>query len=1040
MIRRFLKMVLFCFTVSSGVYSQQMLPGIPVIQHFTPDMYNAKADNYCFVQDRRGFMYVANGAGVLEFDGVRWRLISMANRSAAKWLTLDEDGTIYVCGQGEFGKLQADSTGTLIYKTLMSQKTHPELNIQDFWEAAATSDGVFFRSYRHLVRYKNDQIKVWTVEGNGFDLIAAVRDTLYTRIKDFSLVRIVGDSLIPVPGGTYFEKIKINAFLPFENGGILIASRYDGLYLYDGKKTEPFKTTADAYFKKYLIYDARRTTDGHYVFATLQGGVVFMDRHLNVTMILDESNGLPANGVNSVYIDRDETVWLGHGFHGMSRVENLSPLLLLGPSMGLKGRITRMVRHRGSLYVMTNRGIYKLIELGEQFRFEMLHSSAPFYFDMTIVSGDLFAATGSGILKIVDNSARSVSTLYTGAIHAAAWDSTMLFAGMPAGIAIYHHSENGSWSRFPDLPEVKAVVRSFVSGRQGVLWYGTDFEGVGRLRFSQGRFVQDTLEKFGTENGLPEGQIIVWSTGNEPIFLAYNGFYSFDDKNRNFVKLSDSLTEVYKSKSEFWISLNPGRWAVNPMTKNMMLEKPGIYRIWGLSKIKEYVYWRDADRTEWYGGDYLLVRHSGSGEMRIPALPAAYIRLATFGPSVLFGGERTTRTGELITLPESSDLIRIEYTSPIFELSPEFQFRLGGFDEKWSDWSRTASKEYIHLPAGSYRFEMRARDIYGRVTEPDIFEFVIAPHWYLSTWAMLLYALIAVAAIYLLVRFRVHWLKRKNRELEETVAQRTAELRNKELQLVQSEKMAAVGQMVAGVMHEINNPLTLIIPNLEYIQTRLDAFIKKVSRSAPPLNSDLGIEEFQRDLGAAFNSTVVGSQRIRDVVINLKNLTGQGFNTVMDTQIGLHLAGIIELFFRQHNDVSFISDFNDSTAVRIHILEFNQCIMGILNNAVQAIQDAESVQLIEKQKGCIYVSTEDTADKSVRITIRDNGIGIDPKVMSHIFEPFFTTRIVGMGKGLGLSEAYAVIRKLKGDIEVKSEFHKGTSVVIILPAAESSQR
>jgi two-component system NtrC family sensor kinase len=233
--------------------------------------------------------------------------------------------------------------------------------------------------------------------------------------------------------------------------------------------------------------------------------------------------------------------------------------------------------------------------------------------------------------------------------------------------------------------------------------------------------------------------------------------------------------------------------------------------------------------------------------------------------------------------------------------------------------------------------------------------------------------------------------------------------------------------------------LTFIIPNLEYIQAQMKKFFKDLRKQAAAEEFASILDEFDQDINVALKSSVSGSHRIREIVVSLNKLTGQGFNTVMDTQIGHHLTGIVELFFSQNEAVAFITEFKDSAAVQIHILEFNQCLIGILNNAVQAIQDAENAQLIGKNEGRVFISTEDIADKQVRIIIRDNGIGIDPKVISHIFEPFFTTRTVGMGKGLGLSEAYAVIRKLKGHIEVQSELRKGTSVIITLPVVESSR-
>lgn len=114
--------------------------------------------------------------------------------------------------------------------------------------------------------------------------------------------------------------------------------------------------------------------------------------------------------------------------------------------------------------------------------------------------------------------------------------------------------------------------------------------------------------------------------------------------------------------------------------------------------------------------------------------------------------------------------------------------------------------------------------------------------------------------------------------------------------------------------------------------------------------------------------------------------------------------------------------------------ELNQCFRDILVNAVQAIRDAERKDILEKGKGKITLITENIKPKDViRVTIRDNGVGIPEENINKVFDPFFTTREVGAGKGLGLSEAYGIVQKHNGEIEIKSKEKEGTEIVITLP-------
>ena len=131
-----------------------------------------------------------------------------------------------------------------------------------------------------------------------------------------------------------------------------------------------------------------------------------------------------------------------------------------------------------------------------------------------------------------------------------------------------------------------------------------------------------------------------------------------------------------------------------------------------------------------------------------------------------------------IAITSSNNSLRFEYAAPFFEQEEKTQYQtwLEGFEKEWSNWGNNYYKEYTNLSAGDYKFHVRAKNIYQKVSDEAVYSFTISPPWYQTWWAYLLYALLAIFIVYLIIRYRTHQLHAKHRELEKTVAERTAEL------------------------------------------------------------------------------------------------------------------------------------------------------------------------------------------------------------------------------------------------------------------------
>jgi signal transduction histidine kinase len=284
-------------------------------------------------------------------------------------------------------------------------------------------------------------------------------------------------------------------------------------------------------------------------------------------------------------------------------------------------------------------------------------------------------------------------------------------------------------------------------------------------------------------------------------------------------------------------------------------------------------------------------------------------------------------------------------------------------------------------------------------------------------------------------------LQKQNEEIEQQKTELNATLEHlthAQTQLVQSEKMASLGQVTAGVAHELNNPLNFISTSVKPLQRNMEDLIavlekydslveeKKLSGSFGEMEAykqSLDYSYLLQETSELLKGINEGASRSKHIVRDLRTFSRMDENEFKTANIHEGIDSTLLLLNNQLKEkITVHKSYGKIPPVVCLPGKLNQVFMNILTNSILAIED----------KGDIYIETSKRAEM-VRISIKDTGKGMSPEIREHIFEPFFTTRPVGQGTGLGLSITYSIIEEHLGKIEVDSAPGKGTEFIITLP-------
>ncbi|UCH92241.1 MAG: hypothetical protein JSV88_18350, partial [Candidatus Aminicenantes bacterium] len=798
---------------SAPVIKSNKNVGLKYINYYNPKIEHLQPQNWCILQDKRGMIYAANQGGVLEFDGVSWKHIKIPNWSVLS-MAVDDAGIIYIGGKDEIGFLAPDPKGSLQYVSLLDHLKSPQKNFSEVWKTYSIKKGIYFHTLKFLFRWDSRQIKVWQAKGNyRFNASFTCEGKLFIRQENLGLMQMVDDSLKLVPGGETFANKKIYMMAPYQKGSekLLMGTRFNGFYLYDGITSTPFPTEADDYVKKHQLYHGIQLSSGDFAVATLRGGLVIIDSQGKLKQIFNKDSGLPEDNVKYVFEDSQGNLWLALS-KGMAKIEYASPFSTFDHRLNLYGLVLAAIKHHNHLYVGTDRGLYSY-SLTFPGKFHPVPGMSSNCWYLLSIGDSLLAAARDGVFQVdTKNNLQQIQRIINKRSYVLSrshQEPNRVWVGTRNGLVSLYRWENNQWKKEYTFDKITREIRTIIEDKEGNLWLGTLTKGVLKVDFPGDRTISHpVVTRYDTSNGLPPEEVNVFMAAGHVIFATDKGIFRFDEKNKVFIpdftlgkEFADGSRGVFRIVED----RNKNIWFHSRSRNFQAIPKPGgtdssyilnatpFLRI-PLAQVNT-IYPEEDGNTTWFGGTDGLIRYDFNITKNYQQDFSVFIRQVLANGRLIFGGYKIKDSPSQPFLPViayKDRNFRFTFAAPSFEDESFTQYRcfLEGYDERWSEWSRAETKkDYTNLDSGMYTFRVQARNVYAHLSRETVFQFKVLPPWTKTWWAFIIYVFLFFLLVFLIVKWRSGKLEQEKQNLEKIIIERTGEINQKNQQLEeQSEK------------------------------------------------------------------------------------------------------------------------------------------------------------------------------------------------------------------------------------------------------------
>ncbi len=980
------------------------------------------------LQSQDGYIWIGTYTGLHRFDGQNFTIFNAENSTIPSTnvlrMELDSHDDIWV---GTLHGIARFKNGE--FDTPKPLKDYRNYSIESM--LITKKDEIWFASKsNNLFLYKNDSVY------NYSNLFSNQKSTILTIVENSQGDILMGtdDSrLIRFEASGEFQDIPIPSnvnginVIYAQNNRLYLGTGV-GLYIYENNilsRVEEFNNT--------VVITIAEDSRGNLWIGTMQG-LFRLKKDEHSIELLDESNGLTNNLIRDIIISDDGSIWGGTYRSGIFMLSD-GTITTYSKNDGLATDvIVSITQIDSSSFLLGNEnGELNVIQDGKvkQFVLDKPLPKARLKHLFTDNQGQIWASTYGGLIRIKNGKSHKYST------ENGFPDNFIRVTTQDSKGNIWVGTKNSGLIKFFEEDQYKIIgASSGLTSNYIMAIHENDKNQLIVSTISGVSILEndEVIKTITVEDGLPSNFTFTSFSDGEVIWIASNdGLIRYDDGHVQIFDVNNGMPSniIYDilpdRQNNFWMPSDQSIIKVGRERLTLLMDSTGLKL-----EAEQFNRSHGLKNNHCLGG--VLSTTDSSGDFWIPTLGgAAYVNTnnvtfeevsaKTIIEKIVYNHVTNTMTENSLIIPAGTDRIYIQYTGINYKNTSnlEFRYRLSPFEKNWVYAGNQRMAAYTNIPPGDYLFEVQTGIKQSFSESQDFIYISFDASWYQTFWAKISFFIISISFGLGLYVWRVRSLRGLNVRLEGIVNKRTEELISqkeelsmalKELseaqdQIIQSEKMASLGVLSAGIAHEINNPLNYIQGGISMLDG-LD------------FNNHKDHEQI-KELIALIKQ---GVKRAGDIVLSLNEFSHHS-NIAKEPCSANHIIKNC-LSMLQHQIREGIKVFenfsNEDYQIKGNNGQLHQVFLNILTNAIQSI---------EKQG---YLTIRTLKDNNhIAIEISDTGHGIDPKILSKITEPFFTTKAPGKGTGLGLSIAYNIVKDHNGTIDFKSEVDKGTKVILRFP-------
>jgi ligand-binding sensor domain-containing protein/signal transduction histidine kinase len=811
-------------------------------------------------------------------------------------------------------------------------------------------------------------------------------------------------------------------------GGIWIGTMTNGINRYDPttRKTTHFESNSGGPFTENTGLYAYSSGDGLFWISTMGGGLYKIDPILNT--IPHYSTSSPAF---AIYEDPDNTLWIGTANGLMKKDQN-------------NGSVQQFSYDPFNPASLSNNIVFSIYE-DRQNR--------------------LWIGTDGGGLNVLNKSTRAFAiyrhesnnkqSLVNDVVYAMCEDGDRnMWVGTGNGLDLMDRGTGRFTHYLHDSKDTASIGNNFIEtiirDNDNNIWIGSGYRGgINQLDRSSGKFVH-FLRSRSIFSLFQDADHTLWAGTDSGLYYRKPSAAAFAEFSSSNLDINSAavICIVEDAQKKLWLNTSLG---IIELDHNR--EVMGLYgKRYGLAPTNYVLragYASPKGEVLFSGNDgyYSISQDLLTPNLKPPRLMVTDFRLMdqSVKPGTGPLNQEINNTKELrLNYKQnvfSFDFAALDYTSP--EDNQHF-FMLENYDNGWHKSGTDRKAYYFNVPPGHYIFRIKGLNGNGFGAEKKI-DIIISPPWWRTWWAYTLFAAIIGGSIWGIIYYRGRKLRLKNKLLEDTVNRRTNELQQSlknlqsaQSQLIQSEKMASLGELTAGIAHEIQNPLNFV-NNFSEVNSEMLAEMKNeilAGNKEEALLIASTIEENEKKInqhGKRADAIVKGMLQHSRKSTGMKESTD--ISVLADEYLRLSYHGLRAK--EKSFNATMLTDFTSNMG-KINIIpqDMGRVLLNLFNNAFYSVMQRQK-QSGENYSPTVSVSTKKIGDKAdnyrMEIRVKDNGMGIPKKVVDKIFQPFFTTKPTGQGTGLGLSLSYDIIKAHGGEINVETKEGEGAEFIIRMP-------